>query len=129
MLAKGTFDQPFIDAARARVNAVLDATEAAAAAGVPEAPLASAALLTLEAHFVHRGRGQEGKDGNALNESRLLARSIIENDGVLVADKTIRWKPEHTVLGYAVGDTITLSAADVRTLADAFYVEIAAKFT
>ena len=45
-------------------------------------------LLALEC-FVHRARGLESKDGNPLNEVRMLSNSILQSGGVLAADSTI----------------------------------------
>jgi hypothetical protein len=40
----------------------------------------------------------EGKDGNPLNEVRVLCNSILENKSVLRANKTIKLKPDASVL-------------------------------
>ena len=60
-------------------------------------------LLVLDGYFVHRLRGVEGKDGNALNEVRVLARSLMENGGTVTADPQITLDPAHSVLGLEVG--------------------------
>ena len=86
-------------------------------------------LIALEMRFVHRLRGQEGKDGNPLNEVRVLCASILENAGVMGSDKTIKMKPENTVLQLAVGDKINVTEADFVRLADAYFAEIEAKFS
>jgi hypothetical protein len=36
-------------------------------------------VLVLDAFFVHQARGIEGKDGNPLNEVRMLCNSILQN--------------------------------------------------
>ena len=54
--------------------------------------------LVLDAYFMHRTRALEGKDGNPLNEVRMLCSSLLTNDGVLAADKTIKYNPETSVL-------------------------------
>jgi hypothetical protein len=80
-------------------------------------------------HFVHRLRKAEGKDGNPANEVRVLATSIMENDGRLVAEKTIRLRPETSVLGYAPGDEIALDEAAFTRLADGYFAEVQTRFT
>ena len=59
-----------------------------------------------------------------MNEVRLLAQSIMNNDGVLAADKQIRLKPESSVLGYEVGDPIRLDEDDFERLSEAFFAGI-----
>ena len=85
-------------------------------------------VLVLDALFMHRGRGQEGKDGNPLNEVRLLAASLTENDGVLVKDKQIKQGADLGVLGLEPGDQISISREQLGSLADAYFAEIAARF-
>jgi hypothetical protein len=85
-------------------------------------------VIVLEGCFVHRLRGVEGKDGNPLNEVRVLATSILEHDGVLTVEKSIKWKPEASVLGLAPGDKVALTEADFTKLAKAYFAEIDAKF-
>ena len=46
-------------------------------------------ILALDHYFVHRSRTMEGKDGNPLNEVRMLCHAIMENEGRMSADKTI----------------------------------------
>jgi len=85
--------------------------------------------VVLDRCFVHRLRGVECKDGNPLNEVRMLCDSVIENKGVLRADKTIKYEPETSVSKLAVGDSIALDQATFTALCDAFFAEIQRKFT
>ncbi len=43
--------------------------------------------------FVHRRNTLERKDGNPLNEVRMLRSSILQSHGVMSADKTIKFNP------------------------------------
>src|SRR3954465_15648639 len=86
-------------------------------------------LLVLEGYFVHRLRGVEGKDGNALNEVRVVARSLMENGGTVMADPQIRLDPARSVLGLEVGAPITLTLQQYRRISDAFLREIESKFS
>jgi hypothetical protein len=85
-------------------------------------------LAKTEPAFVHRLHNAEGKDGNALNEVRLLAVSLLTNGGRLVADKQVKPRPETSVRGYAAGDEIAVRQDGFRRLADAFFAEIAARY-
>lgn len=128
MLGRNSYSPDYIKAVDDRVTRVLKAFDKAK----PAEPFASEALidivLGLELAFVHRLRGQEGKDGNPLNEVRMITASVLEFGGVMTADKTIKWKPEASVTGLKPGDKIVLSRKQVEVLADAFISEIAAKF-
>ena len=85
-------------------------------------------VLVLDNSFLHRSRNMEGKDGNPLNEVRLLCNSMLNNGGVMAADKQIRLDPAKSILKYQVGDEIKLSEADFVLLAEAFFAEIGRKY-
>jgi hypothetical protein len=68
-----------------------------------------------------------GKDGNPLNEVRMLCDGIMENEGRLSANKGIRYKPEPSVLKFKTGDEIRLNADDFARLSAAFFDEIPRK--
>ncbi len=145
MLAVNGYTQDYIDARRAAVAAQVAAYDgltkgarrlagdggAAKLDGAIQAferPFFNHMVVVLDASFIHRTRGREGKDGNPMNEVRLLSASILENDGVLLADKQIRLAPETSVLGYAAGDPIALSEEDFVRLAEGFFAGIEATF-
>jgi hypothetical protein len=133
MLSVKSYGREYIDAARSRVDAQVSAYRSlAAATTVPEvfetACFGNLAVV-LEHTFVHRMSGQEGKDGNPLNEVRMLAASITANGGRLTpADKQIKYHPEKTILGYAVDDVVAVHADEFTRLADAFFADIEAQF-
>jgi hypothetical protein len=85
-------------------------------------------ILALDHYFVHRGRTMEGKDGNPLNEVRMLCDAIMENKGRMSANKTIRYKPDTAILKFKVGDEIRLDADDFARLSAAFLDEIEKKY-
>ena len=85
-------------------------------------------VLVLDESFVHRLRTIEGKDGNALNEVRVLCNSILLNNGVMSVDSSIKLSPDKSVLKYQVGDEIRLNEADFSLLSSAFFAEIERKY-
>ena len=140
MLAVTTYPQDYIDECRSAMDAQLAAYRAVAAALGSDAAGGSALtsfepvffgnlVLVLDQYFVHRTRAIEGKDGNPLNEVRMLAGSILTAGRVLAADKTIKYKPETSVLGLAIGDEIVLDDARFGELSKAFFAEIEQRFT
>ena len=144
MLGVNSYAQDYIDDVRAQVKRQVAAYRGLAnasrkAAGSSKASVDSALkkfepiyfnglVLNLEGYFVHRLRGVEGKDGNPLNEVRLLSTSLMANGGVFASEKSIKWKPEASVLGYKEGDPIQLSETDFAQLSEAFFSELEAKF-
>lgn len=126
MLARNTFPLDYIESCRRRVDAQVATWKAGVKKPSAEAETVffNNLVLVLELAFVHRLRGREGKNGNPLNEVRLLAASLLENDGRLVADKQIKLKPETSVLGLAVGDEIALTEADFARLSDAYFTSM-----
>jgi hypothetical protein len=144
MLSVSTYPQEYIDDCRSRIDSQLSAyndlvTAARDAGPTSETRLDSALeafepmffnnmVLVLDHYFCHRGRSIEGKDGNALNEVRVLCSSLMDNDGIMAADKTIRLKPASSLLKHEVGDEIKLSEGDYRLLSTAFFAEIESKY-
>jgi len=69
------------------------------------------------------------KDGNPLNEVRMVCNSILQNRGAMAADKSIKFNPAKSVLKLQIGDEIKLTEPEFARLFDAFFAEIEAKFT
>lgn len=128
MLAKSSFPSDYIEATRSAIDARVAAFRKLGDVGDFETVFFNDLVLVLELAYVHRLRNAEGKDGNALNEVRLLAVSLLTNVGRLVEDKQLRLRPETSVLGYAVGDEILIREDGFRRLADAFLAEIAVRY-
>jgi hypothetical protein len=137
MLGVSTYSQDCIDACRAAVDAQLAAYAELAGATAAGDGAAIAAfeprflnhmILALDCYFCHRLRGKEGKDGNPLNEVRVLGNSIMHDGAVLTADKTIKLRAATSVLGLEYGDPIRLSADDFARLAAAFFAELEQRF-
>lgn len=87
-------------------------------------------LLVLDRYYVHRlpGADYEGKDGNPLNEVRIITDSLLTHDGVMRSDKQIKLLPERSVLKLSVGDTIRLTQEDFERLSAAFFEELERRF-
>jgi hypothetical protein len=85
-------------------------------------------VLAIDGYFRHRGRGREGKNGNPANEVRMLATSILENDGKLVTDPTVTITPESSILGFAAGDTVIVTEESFMHLAFAYLNEIESRY-
>ena len=139
VLAVTSYPEVYVQLTAAKVEEQLAAYTALAAAvtgnAKAEAALAAFApgyfntmLLALDHHFMHRMRGAEGKDGNPLNEVRMLSDSIMEHDGVLKDNRTIKYKAEKTVAGVAVGQEIALDAETFERLAKAYLEEMGKRF-
>ena len=86
-------------------------------------------VIALDSHFVHRSRGQERKDGNAMNEVRVLVSSIQLHDAVMTAEKGIRLDPARSVLGIEYGERIHIDADGFERLAAAFLEALEATYS
>lgn len=134
MLAVTSYRPEFIAAQRDRVARQLAAYDAVIAGGKPAAVAAFAPeffatmVLALDHFFMHRQRSLEGKDGNPLNEVRMLAVSLLEHGGVMTADKTIKYDAGRSVTGIAVGAAIVIGREKFAALAEAFLAEIAKRY-
>jgi len=144
MLCVNNYTRKYIEECRSKVAEHVAAYQALIAAARKKAgadePGLSAAIadfephffsnlvLALDSYFVHRARGLEKKDGNPLNEVRILCNSMMNNNDLMCADKTIKFDPAKSVLKYRVGDEIKLNEADFVRLAAAFFAEIESKY-
>ncbi len=135
MLSMTKYPQEYVDDARAGVDRQIAAYRDLAKAAKGQTALETFEplffnnmVLALDQMFCHRARGQEGKDGNPLNEVRVLGTSLMSSGGVLTPDKTIMLKAETSVLGLEAGDQIMLSEDDFERLSNAFFEEIRQKF-
>jgi hypothetical protein len=86
--------------------------------------------LVLDRYFVHRlsGPKHEGKDGNPLNEVRIICDSLITNDGVMRSDTQIKLPPERSITKLQVGDRIAITAAQFEALSTGFFTELEQRF-
>jgi hypothetical protein len=139
MLSVNSYPTTYVDACRAKVldqiDAYRDVVRAASGGKKFDAAIATFEplfcnnmVMALDNYFLHRSRAMELKDGNPLNEVRVLCNSMRDNDGVLAADTQIKLDPTSSVLGLHVGDEIALNLAGVQRLAEAFLEEIEAKY-
>lgn len=130
MLAMSSYPRDYVEAARAAIEARVAAYRKVAGPGFEEFEpvFFNDLVVVLENYFVHRLRAAEGKDGNPLNEVRLLATSLMTADGRMVADKQIKLKPGNSLLGYAPGDVIAARADDFARLTKGFFAELETRY-
>ncbi len=144
MLGRKTYTQQEIDQGKAAleqqlvvykklVTAVASATtdeRIDAAVEAFEALFFNNMTLVLDRYFVHRlpGADYEGKDGNPLNEVRIICDSLMNNDGVMRGDKQIKLTPERSVLKLNIGDPISLTDEEFERLSTAFFAELERRF-
>jgi hypothetical protein len=144
MLSRNSYDQQYIDDTRAKiesqvaafkkvVNAAMELPDECevkldAAMQAFESVFFNNMVLVLDNYFVHRSRTIEKKDGNPLNEVRVLVNSLTNNDGLVVFDKSIKLDPSKSVLRYQTGDEIKVNEKSFARLAAAFFTEIEKRF-
>jgi len=135
------YSKDYIAACRARVDADLG-TYRKQVGNAPskefEARFFNDQVLLLDYMFVHRLTGIEGKDGNPLNEVRVLCNSLLLNQGRLQVDRLPGWPnsastgmelpPEKSVLKLKVGEEVRLNESDFVRLSKAFFAELEKKF-
>ena len=135
------YSKDYIAACRARVDADLRAYRKQvgnAPSKEFEARFFNDQVLLLDYMFVHRLTGIEGKDGNPLNEVRVLCNSLLLNQGRLQVDRLPGWPnsastgmelpPEKSVLKLKVGEEVRLNESDFVRLSKAFFAELEKKF-
>ena len=138
MLGMKTYEREYVNACRAKIDADVRVFKRSGAKGL-ETTFFNNLVLKMEYMFVHRFSGIEGKDGNPLNEVRVLCNSILLNEGNLQVEKLPGWPnsavaglklpPDTSVLKLRVGDEVKVSEADFVRLAKAFFAEIEKKYT
>ena len=134
MLGRKTYPTAQIATCRAEMTAMAATWRAVAKGSEPkaredaEAQVFNQMAVALERRFTHRLRVVESKDGNPMNEVRLLALGVTTNGSYFPSDHTIKWQPEASVTGYRAGDKIRLSEAQFSKLANAYLDAVAVKF-
>jgi hypothetical protein len=144
MLSRKKYTQDYVDNCREKINGHVEAyrklvqtarKQAAKNGGqldraidAFEPHFFNSMILVLNCHFAGRERGVEKKDGNPLNEVRMISASLMTDTGMLQADKRIKYNPSRSVLRYTLGDKIAVHEADFERLCDAFFDEIEAKY-
>lgn len=144
MSATRGYDQDYLDACQSRSEAqVAMWREVAAAArdhgdadisgldsalAFLESEYFNNMLLVLELSFADRPEEPGRHDGSALDEVRLLARSIMEGGGTVLGDPALAVDPAHSVLGLAAGDSVSLTQEQYVRLANAFFHEAERSF-
>jgi hypothetical protein len=142
MLGMKKYPKKYIDDCRERVKANLRAyREQAKKAPFRnfEARYFNDQVLLLDYMFVHRLTGIEGKEGNPLNEVRIICNSILLNHGKLQVEKLPGWPnsagsamrlpQEKSILKLKPGDSVEIGESDFVRLSDAFFAEIEHKYT
>src|SRR6059058_4609449 len=142
MLGMKKYPKAYIAACRARVEANLRAYRrqvGRTASKEFENRFFNDQVLLLDYMFVHRLSGIEGRDGNPLNEVRVLCNSILLNKGKLQVNRLQGWPnsavsglklpPEKSLLKLQVGDEIRLTEAYFVRLSKAFFAEMEKKYS
>ncbi len=128
MLAVNAYAPDHVAACRNRIAADMAAYEAATPSAALDPVFYGMMVMALDHWFCHRQRSIEGKDGNPLNEVRVMCDSIVGHGGMLVVEKGIKLSPETSVLGLEPGATILLDKEGFRRLADAFLDELERRY-
>jgi len=85
-------------------------------------------IILLESYFIHRSRNNEKRDGNPLNQVRMISASLMNNHGIMTGDKSIAYNPEKAVLKIPVGAQVRIDQAGFEKLSEAFLKEIEKKY-
>ena len=132
MLSQSSYPAAYVAASRAAVRDHLDAYDALPLSAADRAAFEPGYLrqlvLALDTYALHRSRGQEGKDGNPLNEVRTICGTLMRGESCLRADSTIRYDPAKAVLGTRIGDPIPWTTEGIGRLCHAFLDEIGKKY-
>ncbi len=125
MLPRTGYDRHYVAECRESVGAAVEELRRLGAGSVAWNQL----VVALEHWFAPRLPKVEGRDGNPLNEVRVIADSVTEHGAVMTVPKGIKLRPETSVLGFAEGEEISLDGDAFERLFDAFLTEVEAKYT
>jgi hypothetical protein len=136
MLGVRNYERTYVEACRRRVDADVEAFNSLVSKTAPddagltefEARYFSNLTIVLDAMFVHRLRTVEGKDGNPLNEVRVMCASMLNNQNRFTVESPIKMSPAKSVLKLHVGDDIRMDQQRFLALSQAFFDEIERKF-
>jgi len=138
MLGMKTYEKEYVGACRAKIDADVRAFKKSGSKEL-ETTFFNNMVLKLEYMFVHRLTGIEGKDGNPLNEVRVLSNSMLLNQGKLQVDRLPGWPnsagsgiklpPDKSVLKLRAGDAVQVSEDGFVRLAKAFFAEIEKRYS
>jgi hypothetical protein len=125
MLLRTGYDRHYVAACRESVGAAAEELRRVGAGSAAWNQL----LPALDRWFSIRNPKLEGRDGNPINEVRVIAESVTEHGAVMTIPKGIKLSPESSVLGFEPGEEISLDGDAFERLFDAFLAEVEAKFT
>ncbi len=129
MLGRTTYTSDEIESCRDNADALIAAWGANEVEDTTlESLVFTQAVVVLDAWFVHGQREREGGDGNPMNEVRVIADSVLANNGTLRVAGPITWDPDRTVLGLCVGDEVEVTADGYQRLAAAYLAAIEATY-
>jgi hypothetical protein len=124
MLLRTGYDRHYVANCRESVGAAVEELRRVEAGSVAWNQL----VVALEHWFAERIPKVEGRDGNPLNEVRVIAESVIEHGAVMTVPRGIKLGPETSVLGFEEGEEISLDGDAFERLFDAFLAEVEAKY-
>jgi len=124
MLLRTGYDRHYVATCRESVGAAVEELRRVQAGSAAWNQLVPA----LDRWFGIRNPRVEGRDGNPINEVRMIAESVTEHGSVIVVPKGIKLAPETSVLGFEEGEEISLDGDAFERLFDAFLAEVEEKF-
>ena len=141
MLGMKNYAKDYIKACRARVDDDLAAYRKQVGKSPNkdfEARFFNDEVLLLDYMFVHRLSGIEGKDGNPLNEVRVLCNSLLFNKGKVQVARLPGWPMsavsgltlplEKSILKLKPGEDVKMNEDDFVRLSKAFFAELEKRY-
>jgi len=124
MLLRTGYDRHYVAACRESVGAAVEELRRVGGGSAVWNQL----VVGLDGWFSLRNPKVEGRDGNPINEVRVLAESVTEHGAVMTVPRGIKLRPEASVLGFEEGEEISLDGDAFERLFDAFLAEVEAKY-